>query len=203
MDSAPAVTTAPTRLRRFLDILVRRRVAISGVTFIVLVAEDVLGGHRPHSLLNLHDSKTVIGLALVGLGLGLRTWAAGVLRKNSQLATDGPYGMMRNPLYVGSFMMMFGFCALIDDAENIYFVAGPFAALYVVGVLYEEQTLSLKFAETWGDYARRVPRFIPRRLPGSVLECWDLGQWRRNREYQAVLATLLGLAALQVWHDVG
>ena len=47
----------------------------------------------------------VIGL----VGLGLRAWASGHLRKNDALAITGPYAYTRNPLYLGSFLIGIGF----------------------------------------------------------------------------------------------
>jgi protein-S-isoprenylcysteine O-methyltransferase Ste14 len=159
----------------------------------------VLMGVKPHSLTNFHDMKTVIGCGLVALGLALRSWAAGTLHKDSQLTTSGPYGIIRNPLYVGSFMLMIGFCTIVDDAENIWFVLGPFVALYVIRVLREERTLASLFGDQWPGYVRSVPRFFPRRFPKISFANWDLSQWRSNREYRTVSAVCAGLLALQAW----
>ncbi len=179
---------------------VRRRIPISLCVFIVLIAEDVLESVRPHDLTDMYDLKSVLGLGLVLGGLAVRSWAAGILRKKEQLATSGPYALVRHPLYVGSFMMMVGFCTLIGDAENIWFVLGPFVALYILGILAEERALSERFGESWQEYANAVPRLLPRRLRPEVFASWSADQWLRNHEYRAVGAVLMGLAALQVWH---
>jgi protein-S-isoprenylcysteine O-methyltransferase Ste14 len=179
--------------------LVRYRIRISLVVFIALIAEDVLEGLRPHDLLNTSDWKSVLGLGLIASGLALRTWAAGILHKTSQLTTTGPYAIVRHPLYVGSFLMMIGFCLLIDDTENIWFVLGPFAVIYVVKLLNEERILSAKFGEQWHSYAQSVSRFVPYRWPQHVHARWDLQQWLGNREYNAIAATAAGLIAIEVW----
>ena len=44
-----------------------------------------------------------------GRGLWLRGYAAGYVKKNQELTMTGPYGYTRNPLYVGSMMIAFGF----------------------------------------------------------------------------------------------
>jgi len=115
------------------------------------------------------------------------------------LTMIGPYALVRHPLYVGSFMMMIGFCILIDDVENIWFVLGPFAFIFVVSVLKEERVLSNKFGERWQNYAGKVPRFLPYRLSKDAFAPWNGRQWLNNREYNAVAATLLGLIAVQAW----
>src|SRR6478609_49190 len=96
-------------------------------------------------------------------------------------------------------MMMVGFCQLIDDAENIWFVIGPVLALYVYRAITEEHFLAEKFPDQWAEFSRKVPRFFPRRLTKQLFSSWRLQQWVNNREYQAVSAVALGLVALQLW----
>lgn len=179
--------------------LVRRRVTISLVTFTALVAEDVFEGLKPHGVLAWSDPHTLAGLALIAVGLAVRSWAAGVLRKSAEVSAAGPYSIVRHPLYVGSFLMMLGFCALIDDAENIWFVVGPLALLYTLAVQTEEQKLSALFGAQWQSYATHVPRFIPRSWPAAPWRGWAISQWRANHEYRALGASLLGLTALELW----
>lgn len=134
-QSSPAPAQAnPAVWQRVLDFVVRRRIAISLVAFIALIIEDVLTGVRPHDLTNLSDWHTAVGLTLVGAGLAIRSWAGGTLTKWGELTVSGPYGIIRHPLYVGSFLMMIGFCLIIDDSENLCFVLGPLLVLYLVHV---------------------------------------------------------------------
>jgi protein-S-isoprenylcysteine O-methyltransferase Ste14 len=177
----------------------RRRVPITAALFTLLLLEDLWNHTDPLNLANLTDYKVWLGLGLVLGGLALRSWAAGTLHKRTELTTSGPYGLVRHPLYIGSFMMMVGFCQLVDDAENIWFVVGPILGLYVYRAIHEEKTLAAAFPDQWAAFARKVPRFFPRRLPKELFATWDLKQWIRNREYQAVSAVLLGLVALQIW----
>lgn len=186
--------------QRFVALLLHRRVRITVIVFVVLLVEDMLERVDPHNLANLTDYKVLLGLGMVFAGLALRSWAAGTLHKRTQLATSGPYGLVRHPLYIGSLFMMLGFCTLVDDAENIYFVLGPILLLYILRAVHEEKTISAAFPDQWPAYAQKVPRFIPRRVPTEMFANWSLSQWLINREYQAVSAVLLGLVAVQVWH---
>jgi protein-S-isoprenylcysteine O-methyltransferase Ste14 len=197
--SAPLSNEQPTAWQAVLQLLVRWRVRISVVVFLLLISEDVLSGVRPHDLMNYQDFKSVLGLTLVLAGLVLRSWAAGTLHKWEQLTTVGPYKIIRHPLYVGSFMIMLGFCELIDDPENIFFILGPFLLLYLLKIRSEESKLSQRFGEQWTAYANSTPRFFPRRLPSNILPNWNLHQWLGNREYRAFGAVLLGLVAIQTW----
>jgi len=186
-------------LRTIAELLIRRRILISAVLFAILIAQDVAYGPKPHDLNIFRDPFTVMGLALVVTGLGLRSWSAGILRKNAELTMTGPYGLIRNPLYLGSFMMMFGFCALIADPTNLLFIVGLILAIYVVKVRQEEKLLAGRFPEQWAVYSKTTPRFVPGfRIPDLSAE-WSLSQWLQHREYQAVLASILALAAFTAW----
>lgn len=200
--SASLSAVKPAGWRGLVQLLVKWRVRISVFVFLLLILEDMVDGIRPHDLMNLHDVKSVLGLTLVFAGLALRSWAAGTLHKWKQLTTDGLYGMIRHPLYVGSFLVMLGFCELIDDPENIYFVLGPFLVLYLLKIRSEERKLSQRFGHEWIAYANSTPRFFPRRLPRNVLPNWSLSQWLRNHEYRAAIASLLGLVAIEAWQHL-
>src|ERR1043165_805265 len=59
-------------------------------------------------------ARPTLRLLLVGacvslLGLAIRAWAAGYIRKNDELAVFGPYAFTRNPLYFGSSLLGRGF----------------------------------------------------------------------------------------------
>ena len=51
----------------------------------------------------------VIGSGIAAIGVFIRAWASGHIRKAETLAVSGPYAYTRNPLYVGSFIMGVGF----------------------------------------------------------------------------------------------
>ena len=208
-SSSSAVNTLsaePSRGSKLLqgvsEFLIRRRILISGILFGLVVAYSVAYGPKPHDLADLGDPASVLGGLLVLSGLALRSWSAGILRKNAELTTSGPYGLIRNPLYVGSFLMMLGFCALIGRPVNFLIILGPVLLIYIVKVRQEEVLLSTRFSRQWADYSRRTPRFLPRMRRVNLKAEWKFSQWLRHREYQALAASLLALAAIQVWHSM-
>jgi len=204
--AAGAISTDHTPLARLLhavaEFLIRRRILLSAILFALLLAQDVAYGPKPHDIFNFRDPFSMVGVLLVVGGIALRSWAAGILRKNAELTMIGPYSMIRNPLYVGSFMMMFGFCALIADPTNFLIILGPILVIYIVKVRQEEKLLAERFPEQWAVYSKTVPRFFPKlRMPQAAAE-WSLGQWARHREYQALCASLLALAAFKLWYEM-
>jgi len=106
-----------------------------------------------------------LGAPLVVVGEGIRIWSHGYLRKTRRLATDGPYAYVRNPLYVGNFMIGLGFLMMIwHRLLMLAYVAG-FSLLYWVTIRGEEERLGFRFNGAYGDYTANVRRFIPRFTP--------------------------------------
>lgn len=108
---------------------------------------------------------TMIGsLVLVLSGLWLRGYAAGYVRKNAELTTTGPYGYTRNPLYLGSMLIAFGFGAAAGNWMLLVLLAGLFLAIYLPTIQGEEEYLRAHFAG-FDLYTTQVPRLLPRLTP--------------------------------------
>ena len=200
-----AVEVHPARrlLSQVGEFLVRRRILLSAIVFAVMVVKDVVYGFKPHDLANIRDPYSVLGVLLIVVGLAIRSWSVGILHKNARLTTTGPYALIRNPLYVGSFFMMFGFCALLNNPGDLWFILGPVLLLYVVKVRQEERHLARIFPDDWPAYFATTPRFIPRLARTDLRADWRLSQWMHTREYRALAASALALVALQLWQAYG
>ncbi len=175
----------------------RRRIAISIACFTALIVFNlaILGRH-PSNPLAVWQWNSGIGLALLLMGVGIRSWSAGTLIKVRELVTIGPYALSRNPLYVGSFLMMYGFALIMCDWLSIAFIAGPMSILYYFQVLNEEKYLSALHAEQWASYIVRTSRFVPLKFNSNWRTGWSLAQWVHHREYQAVLGAAVGIVGL-------
>jgi protein-S-isoprenylcysteine O-methyltransferase Ste14 len=183
----------------FRDFLVKKRVTISLIVFTGLVLKAILTGAWPRDTVNLHDPIAVTGFVAVVLGLAIRSWAAGVINKTKVLATTGPYRLCRHPLYLGSLLMMFGFCVLVGSLLDACVVFGPVLALYLLTIQREEQRLAQRHGAAWAQYAAAAPQFFPYR-PFTRFGCdWSLNQWLNNREYKAALTTTCALLLPHIW----
>lgn len=81
-----------------------------------------------------------------------------------RLVLHGPYRYARNPMYVGLFLVLIGeamFCASLFILLYSLFLL---AAAHIFVVFYEEPTLIRKFGESYEQYLRSVPRWLPRSL---------------------------------------
>ena len=137
--------------------------------------------------------------ALVVPGLWLRGYAAGTVKKNRELTTTGPYAYTRNPLYLGSMLIAAGFALALLSWLVALVLALGFLVIYVPVIASEERFLRATFPE-YGDYARSVPRLIPRLTPvrrhGTAAPSVDGGGFSpalyfKHREYNAVLGSAL------------
>jgi protein-S-isoprenylcysteine O-methyltransferase Ste14 len=185
-----------------VDFLVVQRVTISLVVFSLLLLKDIVTGTRPHDTWNLHDPFAMTGLALVLVGLSMRSWAAGVIKKTKVLATTGPYKLCRHPLYLGSLLMMLGFCIIVSNLLDACIVFGPVLVIYILTMRREERRLAERHGEAWTQYAAAVPRLFPYRLLTNLRTEWSLGQWLNNREYNAAVTTIAALACLHFWRTM-
>jgi len=148
----------------------------------------------------------LIGALVAFLGLWIRGLASGHLRKDETLATTGPYGLTRNPLYFGSAFLAAGFVVAGHSWPAGVIVSGYFAVFYYAVMRSEERDVRERFGVAFDEYASRVPLFVPRlpRPSGRRAHPENRFSWlqyRRNREYQALAGTIAGLAAvwLRMW----
>jgi protein-S-isoprenylcysteine O-methyltransferase Ste14 len=111
----------------------------------------------------VHESIEWVGIGLITLCVLGRTWCTLYIgkRKNYELVQDGPYSVVRHPLYVFS----------IIGAIGVGAQAGGFTAALVGGFVtwaillrmsqVEEDNMLNIFGTQYVDYMRRVPRFKP------------------------------------------
>ncbi len=138
--------------------------------------------------------KTMLwSLLLVVPGVWLRAYAAGYVRKNAELTRTGPYAYTRNPLYLGSMMIAFGFAVAAGSWIILVALAMLFAVIYLPTIRSEELYLREHFAG-FDEYAAKVPRLLPRLTPAEFPANenasggrFSAGQWRHHREYNALM----------------
>ena len=74
-------------------------------------------------------------------GLGLRAYASGYVTKNTELTKTGPYAHTRNPLYLGSMLIAFGFAVAAHSWWTALALALLFALIYLPTIQSEEAFL--------------------------------------------------------------
>src|SRR5262245_51178733 len=103
----------------------------------------------------------LLGLPVAIIGALFRALAAGVIQKDTALATSGVYALTRNPLYFGSSMLAAGFAIMSANELAAALLIVPFGFIYPTVMLREEAHLASLFPEEYRAYKAKVPRFLP------------------------------------------
>jgi protein-S-isoprenylcysteine O-methyltransferase Ste14 len=153
-----------------------------------------------------------LGGLLVAAGEGIRlagVAAAGtVTRRRSRdvqrLVTYGVFRWVRNPLYVGNFLIWSGFVLISGVLWFLPIAIAIFAIEYTLIVSYEEGVLESIFGREYLDYKETTSRWIPRRpsQPESGPHDWREA-WRSEISTFLQYAALLVVFGLRqkVWWD--
>lgn len=139
----------------------------------------------------------LIGLPVALVGALFRALAAGVIKKDSALATSGVYALTRNPLYFGSSLLACGFAIMSANEIAAALLIVPFGLIYPTVMLREEAHLTRLFPDEFRLYKKKVPRFFPRltlRFPRS----FSFDQYLSNREYNTAMGFAGALAVFWI-----
>jgi protein-S-isoprenylcysteine O-methyltransferase Ste14 len=142
------------------------------------------------------------GVALVLLGELVRILASGFLeRKGTKLATAGPFAYVRNPLYVGNFLLGLGVVVMSGSWINVVIFIIGFCFLYGGTVQKEEARLLQEFGEPYADYLKEVPRFFPRLTPYSKKSdgTFQLSLIMKHREYITLSGVSIIISGVYLW----
>jgi protein-S-isoprenylcysteine O-methyltransferase Ste14 len=174
-----------------LDFFARWRVRIGYLLAVVVLW---LAQPTPQSIL--------LGAIVGAIGLAIRAYAAGYLRKQTVLTVTGPYAYTRNPLYFGSAILTLGTALAMHSWWSAAILLVYFALVYTMVMRREELELRQQHGAAFDTYAQAVPLFFPRLSagahsgPGDSAFSW--GQYKQNHEYQAAFGFLLLLIALVI-----
>lgn len=169
-------------------------------------------------------TRTGAGIVVVGIGLAtavrptpgafgvaalfalagalVRFWSAGIIAKNKELATSGPYAYVRNPLYFGSLLVAVAFFILNGNPWFVVPAAVGAVVLYIRTVRAEEEVLLTRFGAAFEAYRARVPAILPWRgrcrMEGGET-AYSLEQSLHNKEYNGAVGTLGLLVAFYAY----
>jgi len=142
-------------------------------------------------------SQILTGFIIAVIGEFFRTFASGIIKKNQQVAKDGPYKWCRHPLYFGSFLISIG---LLISASHIvpliYFIIF-FPLFYIPTMKKEEKYLREKFNDDYIEYSKEVPTFFPF-FRKTTIENFSWENVKKNSEFYNWLAIFLVYSVLIV-----
>jgi protein-S-isoprenylcysteine O-methyltransferase Ste14 len=131
---------------------------------------------KAHLIASQLVAVTIAGLVLYASGLALQLYttylfwrfAQGTLapwQPTQTLIIRGPYRYCRNPMITGVLSMLLGE-AMFFNSRGIMYWAGLF---FVINNIYffllEEPSMLARFGDSYSEYKKHVPRWIPRLRP--------------------------------------
>jgi protein-S-isoprenylcysteine O-methyltransferase Ste14 len=116
--------------------------------------------------------RFMLGLALIALEMcmfwrvkrdlgGARLVGATEISGGGEIERRGIYAWIRHPRYVGSFLALIGAC-LLAATRTMWVLAAVWTLLTGTAIALEERELRARFGDSYREYCKRVPRFLPR-----------------------------------------
>ncbi len=136
-------------------------------TFAILSVAYLPGVHHGAGVVVVANLLITVGVAYALWGLLYLRRSFSILPEARRLVTTGPYGLSRNPLYLGEFTASLG-VVLPNFGPWQALVLVVFIACQLLRIRWEEQVLARTFPDDYKEYFKSVPRFIPQ-------------PWRRSR----------------------
>ncbi len=142
--------------------------------------------------------------AVALFGEFIQLWCFASLDKQGELAFNGLYKHVRNPMYLGRFFVVLGFLLLL----HIWFTIPVMTVLYFFymnnRVKREEKVLTEIFGASYQDYCKKVNRFLPslRGMDGGTLWVWEWRLFVQNHGWTNLAGVLTGLVAAFIWFRI-
>jgi len=156
---------------------------------IILALVAVLVLAQPNKL------SLIMGSLIVFAAEAIRVWASGHLIRNEEVTTSGPYAYLRDPLYLGRFLLLIGFCTMAWGYNWIVLLVGlGVFSLYYMPRKYRKEMARLEgiFGEEYTAYASYTRSLLPRLrpYPRARKRPWRFNLfWKENREQYFLLGT--------------
>lgn len=123
---------------------------------------------------SLSFSAMVVGAVFYFVGVGLYLWGFGTMRsqfavsgllgaelyKDHELVTNGPFAIIRHPMYMGVLLAAIGALLIFRTWAMTVFM--PMSLVVLGRAEREEKLLEQKFGKAWKAYTSKVPRWIPK-----------------------------------------
>jgi protein-S-isoprenylcysteine O-methyltransferase Ste14 len=141
---------------------------IRGVIWYLILIGCILGKY-------LAGGTTSVGLFVTGTTIVLimeifRIYTAGYLHGKHPvtrvqadfLCTSGPFGYLRNPLYVANMLRGIGICIAVNTWYAFVFFIAINSLVFAIIIPHEERFLEEKFGDIYRQYKAATRRFLPR-----------------------------------------
>lgn len=111
----------------------------------------------------MHETLTRTGVLLLAIAIVGRTWVWAHLgrRRHLQFVFDGPYSVVRHPLYAFSILGAAGVVAQTGSVIMMFLLSAAVWVVFNRVARIEENDMASRFGEPYRIYLSRTPRFVP------------------------------------------
>lgn len=158
----PPLTGVPHVIRE----LRYSEVARQGLGLLLMPVYSILASPKP--------ALFVAGAVLATIGAIVRLYASGFIVKNRELATDGPYSLVRHPLYTGNLLLLLGFTVASGQWWAALVSAWFWWFYYPTAIEYEDRKLRRIFGDRCAEWQKATPAVLPRGFIPKRGGTWSL-----------------------------
>lgn len=190
----------------------KKRLKINGI---IMICVTIMIAFFPRVFIRFEqtgfweDAIEILGFALIFLGQIIRVSARGYKAEHSgqsqTLIQAGPYQIVRNPMYLGIFLIGLGAVLAMFKWWAVVIFVLVFIFRYMILIDKEEKKLMQLFPQEYQDYCRRVPRIFP--SLSSIIRL-DINQYLPmklawfKKEIGSILGLLLFTLLIESWEDI-
>lgn len=140
------------------------RVLVSRIIGLVILLLLLFTGHSFSQEGIIDILFEISGLFLLSICSLGRLWSLMYLSgyKHDRLIIEGPYSMVRHPLYLFTFIGAVGIGLSSENILVLLLVIIFYIIYYPFAIIAEEKMLMRKFGPDCLEYMKRTPRFIPK-----------------------------------------
>lgn len=175
-----------------------------GLAVIILLANFVLPHWRQKAL---DMALNAVGMALILFGFLFRISARGYKEEKScngnALVKDGPYAIIRNPMYFGTFMIGAGVIVMLLELWILLIFSAGFLIIYIPQAIREEKVLLGRFGEGYKEYCRVTPGYLPRIDYLLKLNKYiSLKPFWVRKEMFSMIPTIAIVLLMEIWEHI-
>ena len=175
-----------------------------GLGAVILLSNSVFPHQRQ---IFLDVTLNAVGMGLILFGFLFRISARGYKEEKSSngnaLVKDGPYAIIRNPMYFGTFIIGTGVVMMLLELWFFFLFGIIFLLIYIPQTKKEEKALLERFGQEYKEYCKLTPKYFPRfdyllRLNKYV----SLKDFWVKKEIVPMITAIVVVILIEIWEHI-
>jgi protein-S-isoprenylcysteine O-methyltransferase Ste14 len=143
---------------------------LAALAFMLLARPDLNFGFLAKPFVPVNIFFSFLGLSLTILGFAIAIWArvmlggnwsaAVTVKKDHELVRNGPYALVRHPIYSGALLALLGTAIVFHGLRGLLALAVALLALRLKS-LREEVFMTEQFGAEYMNYMKKVKALVP------------------------------------------